>query len=469
MIHSGTLFRAELFEDNTYPYTDVAAVYKANVGRYPNKNLIVTNGHWCNGVKPVGNYKVNGAVLSKEWDAAIGFAWSGENKPVMCWGETGEDNFISTIPAIMGGKLLDTSGQTAGVKRSCTRTWWGFDSEDRCYIEVTTAPYTLDEIKDRMLNLDIIDGLVLDGSGSSQWYDGETRVTGDGRRIYEYLLLWFDGECGENDGGKDSSAEPQNDKDDKDDKDDKEVIDTGKIVCIDPGHGGDDTANGSPDKRYKEHEFTLALALKIKPLLEASGIAVLMTRSTNVSKSLSERAAVANNGNADCYLAIHSNAAGTASCDSEGWCAGASGLCAFTSGAGATAGRNIFANKLLTRFKAANVNIHGVGLYNASFGVLVKTAMPAVLVEYLFHTNKADVEKLLDESFRDVLAVATAKAVCDYLGVEYLGGEAENAEDGDTEDDDAEDDADTDAIAAAAARLIEKGWGDVLIAMAGKI
>lgn len=44
MLHTGTLLRAEIYDDHTKPYTNVKAVYEANKGRFPGK-LIVTNAH----------------------------------------------------------------------------------------------------------------------------------------------------------------------------------------------------------------------------------------------------------------------------------------------------------------------------------------------------------------------------------------------------------------------------------------
>ena len=52
---------------------------------------------------------------------------------------------------------------------------------------------------------------------------------------------------------------------------------------------------------------------------------------------------------------------------------------------------------------------------------MVYTKMPAVLIEYLFHTNHADVVLLKTSAYRDKLAVATAKGICKYFGVAYDG------------------------------------------------
>ena len=101
------------------------------------------------------------------------------------------DNFVSTILALVDGRRQWLDYQ-AGVIRPAARTWLGVDAAGRWTVEVTTDNYTLDGIVDRMEDFGIVDGMVFDGSGSSQWYDGETRLSGDGRVVFSYLVLWFD-------------------------------------------------------------------------------------------------------------------------------------------------------------------------------------------------------------------------------------------------------------------------------------
>ena len=84
--------------------------------------------------------------------------------------------------------------QAANVRRSTARTWWGFTGDGGCVLEVTEKGYTLEAMTERMQALGIVDGLILDGGGSAQCYDGSTRIKGDGRTIYSYLLLWFEEE-----------------------------------------------------------------------------------------------------------------------------------------------------------------------------------------------------------------------------------------------------------------------------------
>lgn len=206
MIHTGTLLRAELYDDHTSPYTNVKAVYEAHKGKHPGR-LIVTNAHWYTvspKVAPTGNYKVNGTVLSKESWMDWGFGWNAGSLPVMV-STMGNDNYLSTLPVLVDGKRRDDviDNQTSSVQRSTLRTWFGVDKAGKWYVEVTTSNYTLHRIVDRMQAFGIVDGMVLDGSGSSQCYDGTTYQRGDGRRIYSYLLLWFAEDSTGNDTGDD--------------------------------------------------------------------------------------------------------------------------------------------------------------------------------------------------------------------------------------------------------------------------
>ena len=48
---------------------------------------------------------------------------------------------------------------------------------------------------------------------------------------------------------------------------------------------------------------------------------------------------------------------------------------------------------------------------------------PAVLIEHAFHTNKEDVENLKSDVWRDLVAVAEARGIADYLGIAWVPGE----------------------------------------------
>lgn len=79
------------------------------------------------------------------------------------------------------------------------------------------------------------------------------------------------------------------------------------VVVIDPGHGGKDA--GAIGAVSKEKDIVLKVGLKVRELLRKQdpGIAVLMTRSTDVFIGLNERADYANRNHADLFVSIHAN------------------------------------------------------------------------------------------------------------------------------------------------------------------
>jgi len=99
------------------------------------------------------------------------------------------------------------------------------------------------------------------------------------------------------------------------------------VVCIDPGHQSKANSDlepvgpGATEKKAKvtggatgtvtrqhEHDFTLAVALRLKKSLEAEGVTVVMTRMTSaVDISNSQRATIANKSGADLFVRIHAD------------------------------------------------------------------------------------------------------------------------------------------------------------------
>lgn len=212
-------------------------------------------------------------------------------------------------------------------------------------------------------------------------------------------------------------------KPDVSDKEDKPMS-TKYTVCLDPGHGPD-TVNGSPDGSYKEKEFTWDMYTRIFPLLERHGVNVICTRTEDTKPSLTARCEVSNRAGADLFVSLHSNAEG-----GSGW-GTARGLLVYTSSGPMTAKRNAAATAIVNRAHEAGVLLHGSGVaHQIEYTVLAKTTAPAVLIEYGFHTNRKDVDLLMNSSYRDKLAEATAMGVCDFLGVTLTaesGGEGTDA------------------------------------------
>lgn len=84
----------------------------------------------------------------------------------------------------------------------------------------------------------------------------------------------------------------------------------GKIICIDPGHGG--TAATDPYRvgpsGEREEWINLRVSKILKQLLEEKGAKVLLTRTGDDNIPLSERAEMARKNSADLFLSIHHNA-----------------------------------------------------------------------------------------------------------------------------------------------------------------
>lgn len=83
-----------------------------------------------------------------------------------------------------------------------------------------------------------------------------------------------------------------------------------KVICLDAGHGGtaetDSYRVGPTGER--EEWINLRVALFLREMLEEKGAKVVMTRTTDENISLSKRAEIAKENEADLFLSIHHNA-----------------------------------------------------------------------------------------------------------------------------------------------------------------
>lgn len=79
-----------------------------------------------------------------------------------------------------------------------------------------------------------------------------------------------------------------------------------KVVVIDAGHGGHDP--GAVSRYAREEAVVLAVALKVKALVEAEGVEVVMTRDRDTFLALQERAQMAS-PERNLFVSIHGNSA----------------------------------------------------------------------------------------------------------------------------------------------------------------
>jgi len=86
----------------------------------------------------------------------------------------------------------------------------------------------------------------------------------------------------------------------------------GKVIVVDPGHGSYEARGkdyGAAGKSgVTEYDVVTPISMKLKAKLEANGAKVILTRGEAFKTiSLSERAYVANNNNADAFVSIHAD------------------------------------------------------------------------------------------------------------------------------------------------------------------
>lgn len=79
-------------------------------------------------------------------------------------------------------------------------------------------------------------------------------------------------------------------------------------ICIDPGHGGTDRANRGPTG-YVEADGTLAIAKLIRDELVTTGaFQVRLTRESDITLGLRERARIGSSFSSDLFVSIHTDA-----------------------------------------------------------------------------------------------------------------------------------------------------------------
>ena len=220
----------------------------------------------------------------------------------------------------------------------------------------------------------------------------------------------------------------------------------GKLIVIDPGHGGSDS--GAVGNGLKEKNVVLATSKKLGALLQKRGYRVLYTRSTDVFINLRSRTIFAGKKNADMFISIHANAAPNASVASR-----MSGVeTFFLSPARSERSKNAAAleNKgdledmntfskqtflnFLNREKIISSNKLAIdiqsymlssvkksfssrdgGVREAPFWVLVGATMPAVLVEMGYITHPQEGKNLGKSAYQDRIAQGIANGVDAYF------------------------------------------------------
>lgn len=210
----------------------------------------------------------------------------------------------------------------------------------------------------------------------------------------------------------------------------------GKIIVIDPGHGGPDQGTQNTKLALREKVLTLDVSLRLKKVLEAAGYKVLLTRSTdkqllaNKRADLQERAAIANRAGADLFISIHFNSVPNDTRtngaeiytftpqyqrSTDSWSrAGADDTEKDASPINAYDHWNAYLANAIHRRVLSGLKVDDRGQKLAHFGVLRQLKCPGVLVEAGFLSNQSEARQIATPAYRQRIADSIAAGIRDY-------------------------------------------------------
>ena len=218
-----------------------------------------------------------------------------------------------------------------------------------------------------------------------------------------------------------------------------------RTIVLDAGHGGKDAGAVGRRLRIRERDLTLAIAKKLRNILEDNGIKVIMTRDSDVFIPLPERSRIANSSGADLFVSVHVNASRSRSLNgfecyylSEATDDNARALEAFENATlktdegtvlqhSSTLDKTLWDMKLTENRRESaelanyicksvenNLITRNRGTRTARFYVLKYTRIPSVLVETGYISNKFEELKFKEEGYSDRVADVIAKGILSY-------------------------------------------------------
>src|SRR5213596_12350 len=210
------------------------------------------------------------------------------------------------------------------------------------------------------------------------------------------------------------------------------VSNVGKVqtVVLDPGHGGYD--RGQVSRYGYEKDFALDVARKLRPLLQAKGLRVIMTREGDYFVPLEVRAQIANKARDSIFVSIHFNAS------NDDRNATGFEIFSFTPRGAPSTSDSAVRSSSFNMQPGSEVDAQSMalsaciyhsllglipeydrGIKRARFAVLRLTKVPAVLIEGGFLTERGESRLISNKDWRAKLAAAIGVGIESYraLGV----------------------------------------------------
>ena len=178
-------------------------------------------------------------------------------------------------------------------------------------------------------------------------------------------------------------------------------------IVLDAGHGGKDQGASSGD--VIEKDITLEITKKTKELLEEAGYKVAMVREDDTFVELGERAELANRRNAKVFVSVHCNSSEVG----EG-----EGIETFYTEQKEEADEKLagmIQKNLIDQTSARDREVK-----TEDYTVIVRTKMPAALVEVGFLSDSEECELLQQEDYQEKLANGIAAGISEYLDAQNV-------------------------------------------------
>lgn len=165
---------------------------------------------------------------------------------------------------------------------------------------------------------------------------------------------------------------------------------SGTEICLDPGHGGSDPGAVYDDGTIylEEADINLDVAFGLKALLEVDGAQVVMFRTGDTYGTNNDRYTFCNGAQATILISIHTNSYTNSDWDGS--------LVLYFKKEDRPLAQTIYdvMYPTLRDSAPAEVTFTGFGLNRFASGVLLKSDMPAAIMEPVFMSNPAEAEWL---------------------------------------------------------------------------
>jgi N-acetylmuramoyl-L-alanine amidase len=178
------------------------------------------------------------------------------------------------------------------------------------------------------------------------------------------------------------------------------------VIVVDAGHGGKD-AGATSGVGLTEKDLTLSFAKKIKNLGEEKGISVILTRASDQSLSLQDRAIFANHSGAELFISLHVNYDQADPTKSGMQCILSEDNARFEDS-------KMLGNELMSELKTIN-GIAVNEIKNSDARILKSNKAAAVIIELGYLSNKADYAYISNENNQTMISAKIVSSVLKYL------------------------------------------------------